>query len=189
MLLWAILLLALGLTLAVMEIFFTSAGILGVLAAASLLGAMVLGFQHSTAAGLAIVGVTILGVPGVIVAALTYWPRTRIGKQVMLGVPRGEEVLPDDPQRQFLKGLVGRVGVAKCKMLPGGMVEIAGQTIDATSEGVPIEQGATVRVIQVRGMRLVVRPTEGEAPTEQSEDILRRPIDSLAPDPFDDRTA
>ena len=72
-------------------------------------------------------------------------------------------------------------------MLPSGAVEIDGQTIDALSEGVPIESGQRVRVIEVRGMRVVVRPADDEPPT--TDDVLSQPIDSLGLEPFDDPLA
>jgi hypothetical protein len=50
----------------------------------------------------------------------------------------------------------------------------------------PIEPGELVRVIEVRGSRVVVRPVEeGETPPI-SDDVLSRPIDTLGIDPFDD---
>ena len=71
-------------------------------------------------------------------------------------------------------------------MLPGGAITIAGRTVDAVSEGMPIEAGQAVRVIEVRANRVVVRPLEEETPTESARDPLERPIDSVAPDPFEE---
>jgi membrane-bound ClpP family serine protease len=69
-------------------------------------------------------------------------------------------------------------------MLPSGVVSIDGQTLDATSEGMVIEPGQTVRVIKVEAKRLVVRAVEGEIATPAAENPLERPIDSIADDPF-----
>ena len=179
---WALLLLLLGLTLAVMEIFFPSAGILGFLAAASVIGGIVLGFQHSAITGLILMIVALFGVPSVLVAAFRVWPRTKMGQKIMLSAPRSEDVLPDDDERQRLRGLVGKLGRTKCKMLPGGSITIEGRTIDAVSEGQPIEAGETVRVIQVRGNRLVVRRADEDLPTATADDPLRRPIEAILPD-------
>ena len=92
------------------------------------------------------------------------------------------------PRRDHLKGLVGQVGHAKSKMLPSGMITIEGRTIDAMSEGMPIEPGEAVRVIEVRGTRVVVRPLSEESPSPTADDIMRRPIDSVASDPFEETT-
>lgn len=179
---WAILLLVLGLALAVMEVFFTSAGILGFLAAAAIIGAIVLGFQYAPAFGIALMMVTLFGLPAVIVLAFRYWPRTRLGRRVLLSAPREQDVLPDEDERLWLRSVVGKRGRAKCKMLPGGLVVVEGRTVEAVSEGQPIEAGEPVVVVQVRGKRLVVRPdTE---PNPQAEDPLRRPIETILGEPF-----
>jgi membrane-bound ClpP family serine protease len=98
-------------------------------------------------------------------------------------------VLPDATDRQFLKSLVGRVGRAKCKMLPGGVIAIEGRSIEAVSEGAPVEMGQSVRVIAVRGNRAVIRPVQDEIPSSAAADPLQRPIETIVPDPFDEPPA
>jgi membrane-bound serine protease (ClpP class) len=186
---WAILLLVLGLGLAVMEIFFPSAGILGFLAAAAILAAVIVGFQEGPLTGGTILVVALFGVPAVVALGFKLWPKTAMGRRILLLAPHGDDVTPDPDHRATLRSYVGQVGRAKCKMLPGGAVTIEGRTVDAVSEGVPIEAGDPVRVIQVRGNRLVVRRLEDDEPSPTADDPLRRPIDALLPDPFDDRPA
>ena len=186
---WAVLVLVLGMGLAIMEVFFPSAGILGFLAAAAVVASIVLGFQCGTGTGFAILVTAVFGVPTVLILAFRYWPHTAMGRKVLLLAPSPDDVLPDDPAQRNLKDLVGKEGRAKCKMLPGGVVVIDGHTIEAVSEGVPIEAGQPVRVIAVRANRAVVRPVEAETPSATAEDPLRRPIDSVTPDPFGDQPA
>ena len=100
---WAILLLAAGIGLAVLEIFFPSAGILGFLSAASIITAIVLGFQHNTTTGVIILGVAVVGVPTAIVLGLKWWPHTAMGRAVMLMSPKSEDVLPTDPKTEHLR--------------------------------------------------------------------------------------
>ena len=181
---WPILLLAVGLGLAFLEIFFPTAGILAFFSGAALLGAVLLGFRAGTTEGLTITFATVIGVPSLIVLGFRWWPHTYFGRQVLLDVPRAEDVLPDADQRRQLKNLVGRIGRAKCRMLPSGAVTVDGQTLDATSEGMVIEAGQTVRIIKIESNRLVVRVVEGEISTPAAENPLDRPIDSIAADPF-----
>jgi membrane-bound serine protease (ClpP class) len=181
---WPILLLAVGLAIAFLEIFFPTGGILAFFSGAALLGAVLLGFKSGTSVGLTVTAVVVIGVPSLIGLGFRWWPHTYVGRQVLLEVPRAEDVLPDEPQRRQLKGLVGRVGRAKCRMLPSGVVSVDGQTLDATSEGMVIEAGQTVRVIKIESNRLVVRAVENEMPTSTAENPLERPIDSIATDPF-----
>jgi len=185
---WAILLLILGVGLAVLELFIPSAGILCVLAAASVVGAVIMGFRQGPVMGFAILIAAVVGLPAMLILALKYWPRTAFGRRVLLTAPKSEDVLPDDPNLRALKALVGRVGRAKSQMLPAGAILIDGRTVDAVSEGMPIDPGQPVRVIEVRGNRVVVRLVEEEVPSETAENPLERPIDSLVPDPFEEES-
>ena len=92
--------------------------------------------------------------------------------------------MPDDAQRRQIKSLVGRLGRAKCRMVPSGVVSVDGQSLDSTSEGMVIEAGQTVRVIKIESGRLVVRAVADEIPTAAAENPLERPIDSISADPF-----
>ena len=186
---WAVLLLAIGLGLAVLEVLFTSAGILLVMSIAAIMGAIFMGFRQGAGVGMTILGVAVIGVPSIVALAFKWWPHTSMGKHVLLQAPTAEDVLPDDPDRIRLKTLIGQVGRAKCKMLPGGIVAIDGRSVEAVSEGMAIEAGQAVRVIKVQANRVVVRLVEEEVPTESSENPLERPIDSIAADPFQEPPA
>lgn len=181
---WPILLLALGLGLAFLEVFFPTAGILAFFAGAAFLGAVLLGFHYGLGLGLLMTFAVVIGIPLLISLAFRFWPRTSVGKAVLLDAPNAEDVLPDDHLRRQLKGLIGRLGRAKCRMLPSGVVAIDGQTLDAMSEGMVIEAGQTVRVIKLEANRLVVRAVDEEIPTPTAENPLERPIDTIADDPF-----
>jgi membrane-bound serine protease (ClpP class) len=175
---WAILLLVLGAGLAVLEVFFTSAGVLGVLAGLSLVAAVVLGFYESALTGVMVLMAAAIGLPSVVVLAFKYWPKTAIGKRILLTPPSSEEVLPNDPVKERLKGMVGKLGRAKSKLLLSGVITIDGQTVDAISESRPVEVGQTVRVIQVRGNLVVVRPVD------ESEVSTDSPLERTYDDPF-----
>ncbi len=187
---WAILLLILGTGLAVMEVLpFPTFGIMGFLAAGATLAAIIMGFLQGPATGFAILASAAFGIPAISVLAFRYWPRTAFGRRILLTAPSSEDVLPDDPDRRHLRSLIGQIGRTRCKMLPAGAIIIDGRTVDAISEGMAIESGQSVRVVQVRANRVVVRPIEDESPSAASPDPLQRPVDSIVPDPFDDRSA
>jgi membrane-bound ClpP family serine protease len=185
---WSVLLLLLGLLLVLAEVFVPSGGVLGLLSITSLVASICLAFYHrGIEVGLIFLSVTAVLVPTVLVLAFRYWPQTPMGRRLLLDVPRGEEQLPDTPQRRALRQMVGKLGVAKTVMLPSGAVTVDGQTIDALSEGMPIEAGQRVRVIEVRGNRVVVRPTDDEPAT--GDDVLSQPIESLGLDSLEDPLA
>jgi membrane-bound ClpP family serine protease len=187
---WAILLLAAGTGLALAEVFFPSAGILGFLSLVALVGAVVMGFYQHALLGAVMLVAVIIGLPVLIVLSFRYWPKTKMGQRVLLGPPSSADVLPVEPDKERLRALIGRVGHAKSKLLLSGVVTIDSQTVDAVSESMPVEVGQAVRVIQVRGLRVVVRPVaDGETPPppadplkQDYEDPFERPhLDSKRP--------
>jgi membrane-bound serine protease (ClpP class) len=189
-LVWSVLLLFLGLALVCLEVFVPSGGILGFLSIAALMSGIILAFYHRGAeVGFLFLTVTAVAVPAALVVAFRYWPKTPMGRRLLLDVPRSEEVLPDTPQRQKLRQLVGKTGVAKSLMMPSGAVVVEGATIDALSEGIPIEAGRRIRVIEVRGSRVLVRPVDENEPPQASDDVLSQPIESLGLDSIDDPLA
>ncbi len=179
---WPILLLGLGAGLAILEVFFPSAGILAFLSAAAIVAAVVTGFYQGPMQGLLTLLAAAIGMPTILVLAFKYWPHTAIGRRMILSAPTSDEVLPRDPDFDRLKALIGRTGRAKSKMLLSGVVTIDGRTIDAISESMPIEVGQPVRVVQVRANRVVVRPVDQEdEPVGPPPDPLKQTYD----DPFD----
>jgi membrane-bound ClpP family serine protease len=188
---WAILLLLAGCTLVVMEVFIPSGGVISILAAVAFIGGIVIAFQESATTGpmtgFVFAAITVFAVPTVIATALKLWPKTRMGKAFLGEPPTDEEVLPEDPRR----ALLGRVGIARTKMLPSGAVEIDGQMIDAVSQGQAIEPGMYVVVAEVRANRVVVRPAgKDQRPSHQNpNDLLSRPIDELGIESLDDPLA
>ena len=110
---WSGLLLLVGLLLAVGEIFIPSVGLLGFLSVASMLSAIGLAFYtHGIGVGLLFLTFTAVAGPVTLMAALRVWPKTPMGRRLLLDVPREDEVLPDTPARRTLRGLVGKVGMA-----------------------------------------------------------------------------
>jgi membrane-bound serine protease (ClpP class) len=188
---WAILLLLVGFSLVVLEVFIPSGGIIAILSAVALIAALVMAFQESSTTGPMVgfifAAVTVFAVPSIVALAFKIWPKTPMGKKFIGELPTDEEVLPEESRRM----LVGHVGVARTKMLPSGAVEIDGQMIDAVTQGQAIEPGTYVVVSEVRANRVVVRPAgKDQRPGHQnSNDLLTRPIDELGIESLDDPLA
>ena len=186
---WAVILMILAVGLAVMELFIPSGGVLAFLSIGALVAAVVVGFRGGPVGGLVVLIVVVIGLPVGAVLAFRIWPQTPIGRRILLRGRTSQEVLPDTAGRRNLKGLEGKTGVAKSKMLPSGAITIDGRTIDAFSEGMPIDIGQRIVVLAVRGTRVVVRPADEDTPPENEGDPLSRPIDSISADPFEDPLA
>jgi len=191
-LIWSILLIVLGLALVVLEMFLPSGGVLGFLASLAVLAAIVLAYYYNgPMVGTVFLATAGVVLPAVIAVALHWWPYTPLGRRIVIHPPSSEEeVLPDTENSRRLKGLIGKRGIAKSPMLPSGAIMIDRRIYDAVSEGVAIEQGAAVWVVQVEGNHVIVRPDDaGEPPPQEDDDILSRPIDTLGLDPLDDPLA
>jgi membrane-bound ClpP family serine protease len=192
----SILLLLLGVTFIVLEVFVPSGSVLSWLAAVSIIAAIIVAFVgESMLFGAVMLAVTALVLPIVIAGAIRVWPSTPIGRRILLGRPTSEDVLPDGELFHAMKSLVGSRGKAKTNMLPGGIVVIDGREFDAISVGMAIDKGQSVRVVAVEASYLVVRPIGDEEPPAPPEsartekDLLSRPLDALGIDPFDDPLA
>jgi len=180
-LMWSILLLLLGLGLIALELFIPSGGILGILAALAIIASLAVAFSGGWVLGVSMLVATLLILPLVLAAAIHYWPRTPIGRLLILQTPQSEDdVLPDTLPYRQLKDMVGKRGVAKTKMLPSGAIVVEGRVYDAFSEGMAIDPGQPVRVTAVRTNRLAV--VLDDAPPDRladSSDMLAQPAQNL----------
>lgn len=187
-LVWAALLVVAGFALLVLEVLLPSGGVLSILAASGLIASIIIAFRTGGATtGFTFLTVVLVLAPAVLTAAFRYLPYTPIGRALLGEAPKDEDVMPTDPRRQ----LIGKVGVARSKMLPSGSVEVEGQMLDAVSKGQAIEPGQNVQVIEVRGNRVVVRVApEGVQPgASNPNDLLNRSIEELGIDSLDDPLA
>src|SRR5262245_20842109 len=179
---WALLLLLLGCIFLVLEFFIPSSGTLGVLAALSLIGAIVLAFMAGPLHGIAMLVAVGIIVPTACILAVNYWPHTPIGRLILIQRPeRPDEVLPETEAYRGLSLLVGRRGITKSTMLPSGVVQIDGRSYDAFSEGMAIDPGSAIVVVSVSMQRIVVRPDDAPVPAEIAGDLEVPALESTAP--------
>lgn len=159
-LLWALLLLAVGIVFLIAEFFLPSGGALAVASAACMIAALVVPFfaeDGSWWRASVVLVVALVAVPLTMRATIDLWPRSAFGRLLLIELPKKpDDVLPEEAVA--LRSLVGSVGVAKSPMRPGGTVSIGGDYFDALSEGMPIEKGDRIKVIAVRMRQLIVVP-------------------------------
>jgi membrane-bound ClpP family serine protease len=176
-----ILALVIGCVLLVSEVFIPSSGLLGILSGAGFLLAIYFAFRAGGVTyGIGTAAIEVLLIPLLLGVALKYLPYTPIGKVLLGEPPKAEDVMVDDPRR----ALVGKIGVARSKMLPSGSVEIDGHMLDAVSQGQAIDPGQYVKVVEVRGNRVVVRvaPADARPRDVNPSDLLTRPAAELGLD-------
>jgi membrane-bound serine protease (ClpP class) len=148
----------LGIVFSVAEVLVPSGGVLAVLAALSFLGAVVAGFLVGWKEGLVTLLATAVLTPVVILTALRLLPRTPIGRRLILQPPATGKA--GDLAHLDAASLEGRVGVARTLLRPAGKITIDGRPIDCVTEGEIVQPGTKVKVLTVRGAKVVVRPVE-----------------------------
>ncbi len=161
---WIAALIGAGLLFAVAELFLPSYGILTGCAVLAILGAVVMAFMRSQTTGIVVLLAILGAAPFLIYAAVRAWPHLPIaGKIILQGPPRrgtAGDLAKLDP-REF----EGRVGTAQTMLRPSGKMTIEGRTLDCVTEGDLVPAGTKVRVLDVRGAKVVVR-----AVSENEED-------------------
>ena len=181
---WAILMLVTAVGLGFLELFVPSGGVLAVLAVLALLGSVVFAFMQGAVFGLGLLLIVVVGVPFLIWYMLEIWQATPIGRRILLDPSEDPALLPNEELERH-KALLGMTGTAKSLMMPSGMIEIDGRRFDAVSAGMPIDPGTPVRVVQVDGINLTVRPADQTAkPVKQPELKATSNQDHEIEDPF-----
>ena len=155
----AIILIALGLILLLVEIFilpgFGAAGIPGIIFI--LAGSVWIIVQtRNWQLGLSVAGVTVIII--IPLAILAFWlvPRTKVGKTMILNTTERSEDGFQAPSKELEK-LIGKSGTAITPLRPAGAAMIQGIRVDVVSQGDFIAKDSEVEVIGVEGNRIVVR--------------------------------
>ena len=181
---WPVFLVVVGLAVVLLELMIPSGGILSAIAGIAMLASIVLAFiEGGVVLGTIFMGITAVLVPAIMLLFIRLWPRTPMGKRVLINPPPAEELVPEEVQS--LRQWIGERGIAVSPMLPSGAIRIGHRTIDAISEGMSIDKGSPIEVVAARGNHLVVRPVAAE-PFETEDSAGEKPLDTIVPDPFDD---
>ena len=100
----------------------------------------------------AAVGVSVLA------ALVRRWlPAAPVLRNVLLEPPPAAADLDDTGA-----DLVGREGTTTTRLAPAGKARIGGELVDVTTDGQLVEPGQRVRVVEVRGTRVIVRPAPAD---------------------------
>jgi len=184
-LLWPLLLLLLAIAFIALEMFVPSGGALGLLAVLSAIASVVVAFiTGGPVCGTAWLAVATAVLPISAVIAIRIWPLTPLGRR-MTYRPPVEDKFDNLQCSQSLLGLKGR---AQTVMLPAGSILVEGQTLDAVSNGMPIEAGDVIEIIQIEGNHIVVQPADEISANKKGpqEDILSQPIETLGLEELED---
>jgi len=164
---WVAALFLVGIGVIILEVFVPSGGVLAFVSLAAIVASIATAFfELGATAGTAMIALSVAVVPAIVGLAFRWFPETPLGRRVLPPPPQPDDVVPDAPRRQRARDLVGQRGRATSDLLPWGTVAVGTDTIDAVSEGGPIDAGADVVVVAAQGAAVVVRPAAGEGEGE-----------------------
>lgn len=190
----AIILLVVCLALLAVEVFIPSGGLILVTALASLAGSIWLGWRawsETPPVFWLFIATIIVLVPTAIGVTLYWFPRTEMGKRMLLDGPSLDEVTGYTEETNRLSALIGKQGKSLTLMNPGGLVLVDGERHHSESVGLLIEPGEPIEVVGISGTRIVVRratetseaPKDAEPPqTEEAVASIDRPDKPISED-------
>lgn len=157
-----------GLSLLALEVLvipgFGVAGILGLLAIFASLALTLVGLPLDVVLQtgawvepLTRVTLALLGTLALMLISLRYLPKSRAARNLILASSAGrDEGFVSADESRWL----GKEGVTSSELRPSGVALFGHERVDVVSEGAFVPRGVKVQVVQVEGMRVVVRVSE-----------------------------
>lgn len=181
----AILAMALGLALLVAEVFIPSGGLIMTAATVTFIVSVWAAWQawyktDQYTTFIAYIVALLVLFPTVLSGAFYVFPRTEYGKRLM-SPPSREEMEPYVEETEHLRSLVGKSGTALTRLAPGGLILVNGERLHAESEGMLIPADAPIRVLAMKGNRLLVRQVREDVPQESSDGDESQASDERTP--------
>ena len=151
-------LIAAGLLLMAAELLLPTHGVLFGLGLGCELVGVILSFGAGFYTGMTTLTVTVVLVPLLTGIFLYLWPRTPMGKRLILQHPDDDEAVANMPAMLELERLRGRYGRTISPLRPCGVVDFDGKRVDTMTDGEMIEPNHWVRCVDIKGGRVIVRP-------------------------------
>lgn len=145
-----------GLALLFCELFIPG-GVLGIAGLICIGGSIFVAFRDYPDAGMAVLAGELLALAVAVVLGLRIFPHTPIARRLTL-------TRKFDADKGFTSASVeldaysGKEGVAVTVLRPAGIALIDGKRVNVVTDGEFIEKNAPVKVVEVEGGRIVVRP-------------------------------
>ncbi|MDR2183022.1 MAG: hypothetical protein LBE55_02500 [Clostridiales bacterium] len=151
MLIWAIVLLVVGLFLLVVDIYIEGFGVLGVVALAILAASLFI-----TAAFVPMGGYIVLGKIALLVPGTFFFFRFLKSKQLDGRLILTETLAQDKVDVSGLEYFMGKEGITKTALRPQGMADFNGAGVEVSSDSKYISEGKRVKVVDVKGGKVFV---------------------------------
>ncbi len=146
-----------GLIAIIIEFFVPAGGLVGILGLASIIGGVVYAFiNYGTTIGSIFLFVALIAVPLIIVIYFKVFPRTFIGKWLILGEAQNREKGYATYTEEKYADLIGKEGVAMTVLRPAGRALIDNKKYSVVTAGDYIEAERKIKVLKVEGSRIIV---------------------------------
>jgi len=141
-----------------LELFVPALGIIGAIGIACMILGTVFAYRgYGNTVGTVFLVITLIGVPAMIMVGLKVFPRTFVGKKLILGSSMSQEQGYTSHTEEKYRELSGKEGVALTTLRPSGIVQIEGKKYSVVTSGELIEAKEKIKVVKVEGNRIVVR--------------------------------
>jgi membrane-bound serine protease (ClpP class) len=156
---WALIgLTAIGLLALIVELFVPAGGVIGLVGLGSIVAAIIKAFNDfGTTVGAVFLIASLIIVPSLFILYFTVFPRTFMGKRLILGSRQQREEGFSNAPDESIPELTGKQGVAETPLRPAGTVKIEGRRYSAVTLGEFLDPGSSVEVKRVEGNRIVVK--------------------------------
>jgi membrane-bound serine protease (ClpP class) len=160
-----VVLLLIGFLAVFLELFVPAGGLIGLGGFVCMIVAVVFAYKdHGSVAGTIMMILTVIGMPAVILGALKLFPRTFVGKRLILRETQQQETGYTSYSSEKYAGLLNAEGITVTTLRPSGMARIGNEKYSVVTDGEMIQSGTKIKVIAVEGSRIVV---SAAAPPEE----------------------
>jgi len=156
---WVVLFLFAGMALVFSE-FFLPGAILGILGVVLVIISAALGIYAYPDYGFFIVVAEIIGMGACLLLGYLVLTKTRAAK--LLTQQHVQLADAGYVSAESDLSLLDQEGTVLTALRPAGTVKVGDKRVDAVSKGVFIDEGVRVRIVEVRGSRVVAEPVETE---------------------------
>lgn len=172
-------LLGAGILAIYVEIFVPAAGLIGLAGGGMVVAGVVLGYvYHDPMTGSIVLITSLVVTPTAIVIGLRAFPKTPMGRRLILGGGADEASLGEprtdatDPPSEADDIGPGSEGEALTVLRPSGTGRFGRRRVSVVTGGEFIDRGSPIRVVRVEGNRVVVRASSARAAHASGEDTV-----------------
>jgi len=153
-----VLLFIVGFVALFLELFVPAAGMIGAAGIICMIVGTVFGYRNfGTLIGSFFLVGALIGAPAMIIIGLKVFPKTFVGKRLILWTSQKREAGFSSYTGELYTGLMGEEGTAVTTLRPSGMAVFGDRKYSVVTTGEMIERGTEVYVVKVEGSRIVVR--------------------------------